>query len=179
VSYSFHPHNLLNICHQNHHTCPWLSCLLCHRCWLVNERLENLLCWSQLVIVGLTLTVADDIHPFVSLLGFPVLLWANPTHKGLVVLTTCFQCNTVHCFHFRALYMFHLLYLRSNFNYIRLDAWWWTSADWLWMIRNIPYTYRPWNSPTTIVQGQRSRKGIEVKYGSENFHFMTCAHEAL
>jgi len=41
VSYSFCPHNLLKICHQNYRACSWLDGLLCHRCWSVNGKLEN------------------------------------------------------------------------------------------------------------------------------------------
>jgi len=131
----------INICHQNRHACSWLGGLLYHHCWLVNGQLENLLSWSQPVVVGLALTVVDDIRPFI--LGFPILPWVNiPLTRALQPTDSVFSVQHSALFPFPCAIFISFAVFKIWLRYIRLDAWWWTSAGWLWTIRSIPCTYR-------------------------------------
>jgi hypothetical protein len=80
-------------------------------------------------------------------------------------LTTSSQSSPVHRFHRSALHLFRYRVCGLT-SPKRLDTWWWTSADWLWTIRNIPCTYRPCNSPLAIIRAQRLGKWLRDRYGS-------------
>jgi hypothetical protein len=90
VSYSFCSHNLLNICHQSHHTCSWLNRLLCHRCWSVNGKKKKFI---QLITASHSGPHSDGIEWHLS-----IYINVRPsystvseysTHKGLAALWQC------------------------------------------------------------------------------------------